>query len=64
MFDLLKRAFNFQGDSGGALLNSNKEQIGISSFITNICGIANKDTPNVYGRVDYFYEWIKLNTQI
>ncbi|KAF7282750.1 chymotrypsin-2-like [Rhynchophorus ferrugineus] len=45
------------GDSGTALL-SNNVQVGIASFITNRCGIANKKHPNVYSRVPTYYNWI------
>ncbi|XP_050300608.1 trypsin 3A1-like isoform X2 [Anthonomus grandis grandis] len=45
------------GDSGTALLVDNK-QVGIASFITNKCGIANKKNPNVYSRIPTYYKWI------
>ncbi|XP_066254222.1 chymotrypsin-2-like [Euwallacea similis] len=45
------------GDSGTALLVE-REQAGIASFITNKCGIATKQHPNIYSRVSSYYDWI------
>nr|CAH7753386.1 unnamed protein product [Callosobruchus chinensis] len=45
------------GDSGTALIVDGV-QVGIASFITNICGTSNKRYPNVYSRVSSYYDWI------
>ncbi|KAJ8950134.1 hypothetical protein NQ314_007987 [Rhamnusium bicolor] len=45
------------GDSGTALL-VNGVQVGIASFITDICGTANIENPNVYSRISTYYDWI------
>ncbi|XP_060535455.1 chymotrypsin-2-like [Cylas formicarius] len=45
------------GDSGTALLVDGM-QVGIASFITDKCGVADKDHPNVYSKVSSYYEWI------
>ncbi|CAH1992414.1 unnamed protein product [Acanthoscelides obtectus] len=45
------------GDSGTALIVDGV-QVGIASFITNLCGTSNKRYPNVYSRVSSYYDWI------
>ncbi|CAH1099934.1 unnamed protein product [Psylliodes chrysocephalus] len=46
------------GDSGTALIVDDV-QVGIASFITDLCGIANEMHPNVYSRISTYYEWIQ-----
>ncbi|XP_050506571.1 chymotrypsin-2-like [Diabrotica virgifera virgifera] len=45
------------GDSGTALIVEGV-QVGIASFITDMCGIANEMHPNVYSRISTYYDWI------
>ncbi|KAJ8945400.1 hypothetical protein NQ318_016007, partial [Aromia moschata] len=45
------------GDSGTALVVDGV-QVGIASFITEACGTANKQHPNVYSRISTYYKWI------
>ncbi|XP_043482802.1 trypsin-1-like [Leptopilina heterotoma] len=50
-----------QGDSGGALINSDKVEIGVVSWGVD-CGT--KGYPGVYTDVLYFRDWIKEKTGI
>ncbi|KAJ8970739.1 hypothetical protein NQ317_004887 [Molorchus minor] len=45
------------GDSGTALVVDGV-QVGIASFITDACGTANKQHPNVYSRISTYHKWI------
>ncbi|XP_056641941.1 chymotrypsin-2-like [Diorhabda sublineata] len=45
------------GDSGTALIVKGV-QVGIASFITDLCGVANEMHPNVYSRISTYYDWI------
>lgn len=53
----------FQGDSGSALLVGG-QQVGIASFITDKCGIANEEHPNVYSKVAAYLDWIKETSKM
>ncbi|XP_018566646.1 chymotrypsin-2-like [Anoplophora glabripennis] len=46
-----------KGDSGSPLIVEGI-QVGIASFITDNCGIANRQNPNVYSRVSTYHDWI------
>lgn len=51
--------FEIKGDSGGILINSAKEQVGIVSWGVG-CGGANY--PGVYTNVVQYLDWIKANS--
>ncbi|XP_060534919.1 chymotrypsin-2-like [Cylas formicarius] len=49
------------GDSGTALVVDGA-QVGIASFITSSCGVSGPNSPNVYSRVPFYYDWILENS--
>lgn len=46
-----------QGDSGGPLVWKNK-LIGVANFVKPCA----RGVPDVFGKISYFYDWIKKNT--
>lgn len=48
------------GDSGGPLITSNYEQVGVTSWVITTCGAG---YPDGFASVDYHRDWILANAQ-